>query len=688
MKIPYVNGIPFRSKEVSWLSFNERVLQEAENPSLPLLERLKFLGIYSSNMDEFFRVRVATLRRLQKVTTGSSLGNMPDTKRTLNEVLAWVKKASVRVDALLARVTKEMLGCNVQLVDDGRVPREHVAWVKEYFHKEVLPRMMPVMIRSYSEFGDLRDNLLYLAVELKSKAKSSRTDHALLEIPTHQLPRFVVLPEKKGKTCVMYLEDIIRHGLPAIFAGLKYDSFEAWAVKFSRDAEMSVDDDITESLIDRIASGLKTRESGRVVRMIHDRVLPVSFRALLLGKLKLQPADGQGGYRYQNRRDFLRFPKVAGLTTLPNLAPVPHKRFQEAGRNIFKALQRSDILLHFPYHSFHLFLDFLRQACIDPMVLAIRITQYRLARESSVAKALMKAAQNGKFVQVLVEPQARFDEQNNMQWASEYQEAGVKVGFGLPNIKVHAKVCLVTRSEGGKEVGYAAIGTGNFNEDTSRLYTDHMLLTARKSIVSDVEQVFQFFQNIYKPPILQQLVASPFHMREGLVALIDAEKQAAAAGKPAGIFLKLNNLSDFEMVRQLYLAAQAGVKIRIICRGMFSLVTGLKSWSQHIEARSIVDGYLEHSRLAVFENSGDPKVFLTSADFLARNLDRRFELLCPVIDKKLRNQLINYLELQWGDCAKGRVLDKTLSNCVPAAATKESVPSQWAIRRWLAEEVM
>jgi polyphosphate kinase len=679
--VPLVHNLPFRSKEVSWLSFNARVLQEAEDPDVPLLERLRFLGIYSSNMDEFFRVRVATLRRLARMGDKLSLGNLPDPKFTLSEVKAWVKLESKRFEEALEKIVLALKKENVFLITDGTVPKEAKEWLKAYFHREVRHRIMPVMVRSYSQLSGLRDHPLYLAVQLVCK---QRTDFALIEIP-QELPRFLVIPAKgAAKRHVIFLEDLIRNELASIFAGTGYTAFDAWAVKFTRDAEMTVDDDITESLLDKITHGLKARETGQVVRINYDREMPVKFRRLLLSKLKLQADEALMGSRYHNRRDFVRFPNILGEAgSYPAVEATAHPRISESSKSIIKAIQKQDVLLHFPYHSFSHFLDFLREACLDPMVLAIQLTQYRAARHSAVARALVTAATNGKQVTVLVEPQARFDEKNNLDWAEVYQQAGIKVILGVPNLKVHAKMCLVTRSEGGKEVGYAAVGTGNFNEDTARFYTDHMLLTANKELVQDVAQAFAYFRNIHRPPVFKHLSASPFNLRGRIIELIQAEMANVSAGKPAGIMLKLNNMSDYEVMRHLYNAAAAGVPIRILCRGMFSLVAGVKKWSENIEGRGIVDRYLEHSRLLLFQNGGDPKVFLTSADFLGRNFDSRFELLCPVLDRKAREQLLEYLDIQWSDTVKARVLNATLTN--ERAGGKAAVRSQLKIAERVAQ---
>ncbi|MDB6071743.1 MAG: Polyphosphate kinase, partial [Verrucomicrobiales bacterium] len=583
-----VDGGPFRSKEVSWLAFNSRVLQEAGNETVPLLERLKFLGIYSSNLDEFFRVRIATLRRLVFLGKDYRKLQLPDPKTTLKEALAVIKRDAGIFDKTYDEVFEGLAGEGIRLINDTEVPKALKPWLTDYFYAEVRPRIMPIVIRSYSELGALRDQPMYLAVEMGRAGRKTRLAHALIEIPSSELPRFVTLPEHKGKRLVMYLDDIIRFGLPSIFTGLPYDKFEAYAIKFTRDAEMGFEEDVTESLYDKIAEGLRSRQTGQAVRMNYDSRIPPSFLKLLTDKLKLGSDDTlMAGFRYHNRRDLVKFPAPGNLG-YPAEAPLPHPRLSGKRESIFRVLQDRDLLLHLPWHSFSHFLDFLREASLDPLVQSIHLTQYRLARQSCVARALMNAAQNGKDVTVLIEPQARFDEKNNIEWANRYQEAGVKVILGVPGLKVHAKMCLVVRHESGADRCYSAIGTGNFNEDTSRFYTDHMLLTAHPGLGLDILEAFRFFQSNWQPPRLSHLVAAPFSLRAGVKYWIQNEIDHVKHGREAGISIKLNNLADPEITRLLYEASQAGVEVKLIVRSMFSVVTG-DPVSKNIKAIGIVD---------------------------------------------------------------------------------------------------
>lgn len=682
MKISTVDGIPFRAKEISWLSFNARVLQEAADPSVPLRERLKFLGIYSSNLDEFFRVRIATLRRLVLLGKDFRKLRIPDPRQTLKEARLIIKQSSAVFDGIYREIFEELEKAGIKLITEKEVPKALRPWLQDYFLHHVRPRIMPLMIRHYSRLGSLRDQPMYLAVEMSKAGGKTRRSHALIEIPP-DLPRFVTLPEHRGKRLVMYLDDIIRFGLPGLFTGLPYDHFEAWAIKFTRDAEMDFDSDVTESLYDKIAEALRARNQGQPVRMNYDAGIPPAFLRQLVAKLKMEETDSLlPGFRYHKRQDLARFP-ADDLPGGPEEKPLPHPALSGNRGSVFRVLQERDVLLHLPWHSFNHFLDFLREASLDPLVHSIRLTQYRLAAKSCVARALAHAAQNGKEVTVLIEPQARFDEKNNIEWADYYQQAGVKVILGVPGLKVHAKLCAVTRQEGGADRVYSAVSTGNFNETTARFYTDHLLLTAHPGIGADILAAFKFFQTNWQPPRLDHLVAAPFSLRAALRALIHNEMSFARQGKEAFVFIKLNNLADPETVALLYAAARAGVRVRLIVRSMFSLVTGEPESGKNIRAISIVDSYLEHSRVLIFGNGGAPKYFLSSADFLPRNFDSRFEVLCPVYDPALQRQLARSLEIQWSDNQKARVLDRRLTNQRPEPHAEHPVRSQKAIRDWL-----
>lgn len=678
--------IPFHSKETSWLAFNARVLQEGTNPEVPLLERVKFLGIYSSNMDEFFRVRVATLKRLTMLGSRWRELNIPDPNVTLREVNSMVADQARDFNVAYDRALADLAVNGIELVNDNHVPKKLRGWLVDYFRNEVSPRLMPIMLKSSAALPQLKDHPMYLAIRLGKNDGRGRPAHAFLEIPG-ELPRFVVLPRIGEKQLVMYLDDIIRFGLGDLFGHLPYDYYESYAVKFTRDAEIQYDDDFTESFYEKLTEGLRAREEGLPVRANYDAAIPKPFLNLVLRKLSLAKSDTlYPGARYHNRKDLMDFPKL-GRDDLcyPKSPPVFNRALKRREKlGFFNILRKEDVLLHFPYHMFRRYIELLREASIDPLVQEISMTQYRLAKKSFVAKALMAAAQNGKKVTVLVEPTARFDEKANISWANAYRAAGVRVVLGVPGLKVHAKLLLIRRREHGADRLYSALGTGNFNEDSASIFADHLLLTSNEEIGRDVAAIFKFFEHTYRRPQLKHLKAAPFDLRNFLREKIEREIEITKGGGEGRLSLKINNISDGETVELLYQAAAAGVKIRIIARSMFSVVTDPEGPGAGIEAIGVVDRYLEHSRLLIFHNQGKPEVYLSSADFLPRNFDTRVETMFPVLDKHLAAQLIEYFEIQWRDNSKARVLDKDLANQYRQRAEGEPVVrSQFEIEEYL-----
>ncbi|MCB1231896.1 MAG: polyphosphate kinase 1 [Verrucomicrobiae bacterium] len=678
--------IPFRSKETSWLAFNARVLQEGTNPEVPLLERIKFLGIYSSNMDEFFRVRVATLKRLTMLGTRWRELNIPDPNETLREVNAMVADQARDFNVAYDRALADLSANGIELVNDNHVPAKLQGWLTDYFRNEVSPHLMPIMLKATAALPQLKDHPMYLAIRLSKKRGNGRPAHAFLEIPG-DLPRFVVLPEVGKKRLVMYLDDIIRFGLGDLFGHLPYDHYESYAIKFTRDAEIQYDDDFTESFYEKLTEGLKAREEGLPVRANYDAAFPKNFLNLVLRKLSLAKSDTlYPGARYHNRKDLISFPKLGRDDLLyPKSPPVFNRALKRREKlGFFNILRKQDVLLHFPYHFFRRYIELLREASIDPLVQEIWMTQYRLAKRSFVAKALMAAAQNGKKVTVLVEPTARFDEKANIAWANAYRAAGVRVVLGVPGLKVHSKLLLIHRREHGTDRYYSALGTGNFNEDTASIFADHLLLTSHTEIGQDVAAIFKFFEHTYRRPRLKHLKIAPFDLRNFLREKIEREIAIAKRGGEGRLSLKINNISDVETVELLYQAAQAGVKIRMICRSMFSVLTDAEGPGAGIEAIGIVDRYLEHSRLLIFHNEGNPEMYLSSADFLPRNFDTRVETIFPVLEPKLAEQLLEYFEIQWRDNCKARILDKDLQNRFrKRGKNEEKVRSQYEIEKYL-----
>lgn len=679
--------IPFRSKEVSWLAFNARVLQEGADPEVPLLERIRFLGIYSSNLDEFFRVRVATLKRLTLLGDHWKELSIPDPHATLREVNAMVAKQARDFNVAYERALADLEANGIQIVNETEVPGDLTGWLTDYFRSQVSSYLMPIMLKASEDLPRLKDHPMYLAIRLSRKGRPARPAHALLEIPG-DLPRFVVLPKSGRRQLVMFIDDIIRFGLREIFGHLPYDVYESYAIKFTRDSEIQFEDDFTESFYVKMSEGLKAREEGLPVRANYDAAFPKPFLNLVLRKLKLAKSDTTyPGARYHNRKDLISFPRLGRDDLLyPQSAPVLNQGLKSREKlGFFNILRRQDVLLHFPYHPFRRYIELLREASIDPLVQEISMTQYRLAKKSFVARALMAAAQNGKKVTVLVEPTARFDEKANIGWADAYRAAGVRVVLGVPGLKVHAKLLLIRRREHGTDRFYSALGTGNFNEDSASVFADHLLLTSQPEISRDVAAIFRFFEHTYLRPELKHLKCAPFDLRVFLREKIQREIDLVREGKEGRLSLKVNNLSDVETIERLYEAARAGVKIRMIARSMFSLITGPDSPGADIDAIGIVDRYLEHSRILIFHNDGKPEVYLSSADFLPRNFDSRVETIFPVLDAALREQLIRYFEIQWSDNVKARLLDRDLSNGYRPRPRKreDQVRSQYVIEDYL-----
>ncbi len=649
-------------KEVSWLAFNERVLQEAENKDVPLIERFKFLGIYSNNLDEYFRVRVATLRRLSQFGSKSKviLGYSP--KATLKKIHDIVLAQNSKFEKIYSALIMELSKHKIFIINEKQMNQEQAEFVTRYFHKEVRTRLMPFLIEKDSDLPNLKDDAIYLAIYLYKKTSQKRR-FALLEIPTDVLPRFIVLPERGDDKSVIFIDDIIRVGLKEIFSIFDFDEITAYTIKLTKDAEFEIVDDISESYIDKLSRSLQQRKWGTPVRFIYDREMPQELLKILTKKLNFGPDDVIiPGDRYHNFKDFMYFPNLGRKKFYYDpLIPVQHKDIQP-GKSILSAIKKKDIMLFFPYHPFDHFIDLLREASIDPNVTSIQITLYRLARNSSVINALLNAVRNGKHVTTVVELQARFDEEANILWGNKLMEEGVKVIYGVPGLKVHAKLCLITRVKNDLTQRYAAVGTGNFNEDTARIYTDHLLLTTNKKITNEVFKAFNFFNVNYRKDNYYHLVLSPFFLRNKITLLIDNEIKNAKEGKKAFIYLKLNNITDNEIINHLYEASKAGVTIRLIIRGMISLVPGIKDFSENIKAIGIVDRLLEHTRFMIFCNGGNEECYISSADLMTRNIEHRIEVTCPVFDKNIRNEIKQIFEIQWSDNVKARKIDASLSN--------------------------
>lgn len=649
-------------KEITWLSFNERVLQEADDERNPLLERIKFLGIFSNNLDEFYRVRVANLTRIEREggVGNRSTGNA--VRKLVQDIQRKVLRQAELFNEIATRQFAELEKEGIDLVDEHQLNEEQVRYVREFFQTQVRSRLVPVICHRSRELPALRDQFIYLAVELTVPSQKAPL-YAFIEVPTDSLSRFCILPQRGKMDCVILLEDVIRFGLEEIFAYFRPTQHRAWTIKITRDSELALEDDLEETYVDRVHRGLRKRRIGAPVRVIYDKGLPKTFLRFLLKKMNLERDDSLiPGQRYHNFKDFMRFP-VLGRSDLVRrpLAPITHPANQ-GSTSVFSAIERGDLLLHFPYHGFGVFVDFLREAAIDPMVTHIRMTAYRVSANSSVLNALINAVRNGKHVIVVIELLARFDEENNLEWVDRLRSEGVEVITGVRGLKVHSKLCLVTRVDGKRVVRYAAIGTGNFNEDTARGYTDHFLMTRDGELTSEVLRVFKFFSDNYKVAKYKHLIVSPFQARLHWRRLIRREIRNVRLGQKAYIWIKLNNLADEELIEELYAASRAGVEIRLIVRSMCSLVPGVSGVSENIEAVSLVGRYLEHTRFLIFGNGGEPRVYITSGDWMARNFDSRVEVACPIRAPAIREELIDYFSMQWSDNANARVWDEELTN--------------------------
>lgn len=682
---PFLNQF-YINREISWLSFNERVLQEAADPTVPLLERVKFLGIFSNNLDEFFRVRVGTLQRMVHagIKGKTAIGGSP--KKILKEIHDIVIEHRKEFDEVFRNVINELESHGIFMIDEHQLNIQQKKFVDDYFKREVRPRLVPIMLDDLQEFPYLKNQVIYLAIHLFSKTNNSDKKYALIEIPVDILSRFVVLPSRGKKIYIIMLDDIIRSGLRSIFEMFEFDSHKAYTIKLTRDAEIDIDDDVTQSFLQKISESLKQRQTGEPVRFVYDRNMPKELLNFILQNIDLIGFENViGGGRYHNARDFIGFPKVG-----PNVfryrtdEPLWHPQIRKH-KSIFNAIREKDILIQYPYHSFHHFIDLLREASIDTRVSSIRVTLYRVARNSNVINALINAIKNGKKVSVVMELQARFDEEANIYWTQLLRDSGAHVIDGVPGLKVHAKLCLITRHEEGKKVRYASIGTGNFNEITARLYSDHSLVTVNNKITREVKKVFDFFDSNYKVTTFKHLLVAPWYMRRKLIRMIRNEVHNAESGNPAFINMKLNSLVDRDMINELYKASQAGVKIRIISRGICSLVPGVKDVSENIEAISIVDKYLEHSRILIFCNNNQPLYYLSSADWMIRNLDNRVEVAAPIYDPDVQQELNTFFELQWLDNTKSRHLGKEKINKMRYTKERKKCRAQVDIYKMLAK---
>lgn len=647
------------NRELSWLQFNARVLQEADDPNTPLLERLRFLGIFSNNLDEFFMVRYATIKRIaESGKTGRNVLGGITAKDLLEQITHTVIAQQALSLKILDAIQQELQKENIFIIDETQITEKQDEFLSDYFVRYVSPALMTIMIGELDELPDLRDSVAYLAITMEKSSKNPdkpvKHHYALIEIPT-TIDRFVVLPAEGDKNFVIMVDDLIRHSLHHIFSGFTYENISAHMIKITRDAELDLDGDLNRSFIEKISKSIKKRRIGEPVRFVYDQTIDQQTLEFLLRKMNIEKTDSiiPGG-RYHNRRDYMNFPSLgrADLLYIPK-EPLPIPGLSLQG-NIFDKIRKKDYLLHAPYQSFMYVVKFLREAALDPKVKSIKITIYRLAEISHIANSLINAKKNGKDVTVQIELQARFDEKANIEYAELLESENIRIIFGIRGLKVHCKVCVAERIENNKVVRYGLISTGNFNENTARVYTDYTLFTADQKICKEINKIFDFLEVTYQVKKYNHLIVSPHYTRNAIYKLIDREIENKKSGLPSGINLKMNSLADYRMIDKLYEASRAGVKIRLIVRGICCLIPGVKGMSENIEAISIVGKFLEHPRLFIFENAGNPKVYISSADFMARNLDHRVEVSCPVYDEDIKQELLENFEIGWEDNVKAR----------------------------------
>jgi polyphosphate kinase len=675
------------NRELSWLDFNARVLQEAAHKDVPLLERLRFIGIFSNNLDEFFQVRFATVQRIaQSEMTGKKIFGGQSASDLLKSITKKVIEQQKESSQILTSIEKELEKEQIYLINENQVLAEHEAFLKEYFIQKVSPALMTIVV-SEDENQDFSDHLAFLAVKLRFQENDTeKTQYALIELPT-DLDRFVVLPNLGEKQYVMFLDDLIRYHFHLIFNFFEFTHIESHMIKVTRDAELDMEGDVSKSYINKIVESVRERILAEPVRLVYDNEIAPDTLEIVKNLLGVGTNDSLiPGGRYHHRRDYMNFPQLHRRDLqYERKDPLPIEGLS-LEKSIFKALESKDYLLYTPYHSFSFVIKFLREAALDPEVTTIKITIYRLSKISNVARSLINAAKNGKKVLVQIELQARFDETNNITYAEQMQAAGVELIFGIPGLKVHSKICVIEKKNQGKKKRYGCISTGNFNEDTAKIYTDYTLFTSNQKILKEVNKVFNFLQVHYKLKKYKHLIVSPHYTNNALVKMINQEIENHQAGLPSGIRLKLNAITNFSMIEKLYEASTAGVPIQMIVRGICCLIPGVKGMSENIEVISVVDRYLEHPRVYHFTNGGTPKIYISSADFMTRNIENRVEVAAPIYDTDLQRQITEVFDIIWNDNVKARRLNGPTQN---AFIKNDSAPlrSQFEIFDYYKKEV-
>ncbi|MFZ9718408.1 MAG: polyphosphate kinase 1 [Chitinophagaceae bacterium] len=679
----------FNPRDISWLSFNARVLQEANDPTVPLRERVRFLGIFSNNLDEFFRVRVATLKRMVTYSgkTKKSMHFEKNPAYILERIQDIVLEQQNEFNRIWNHIQAELKREKIFLVNEKQLNAYQEKFVEAFFDEQIREDVIPLMIESNPQFPYLRERSLYLAVVMSQRQNAYKKKYALIEVPHRNNRRFVLLPSKPGTFSIILMEDVIRYCLPKIFSFLGFHQYSAHVIKVTKDAEIDMDSDVSSSFVQKIEKGLRNRRKGKPVRFIYDKEIDAGLLEYLIRRMNISRKDTiiPGG-RIHNFRHFMDFPREVFRVKSERKRPFLHPALKKATR-VTDVVMNKELLLHFPYHSYDVIIDMLREAAMDQNVTEIKITAYRLAEKSKVINALINAARNGKKVTIMLELRARFDEEANLEWKEKLELEGVKIYIGVPNLKVHAKLCLIKKRIKNKTIQYGFVSTGNLNENTAKVYGDHCLITSNRSIMADINRIFSFLERplTTRKKLLRQcksLIVSPVSMRKKLVQQIDQEIKNAKKKLPAGITAKLNSLSDETLITKLYEAAKAGVQINLIIRGIFCMRCGIEKFKKAPKAISIVDQYLEHSRVLIFQNANKPKVYLSSADWMVRNLDHRIEAAVEITDDTLKKELIDYVNIQLKDNVKARALDDELENNYVRAKGKK-VRSQIEIYQYL-----
>ncbi len=645
-------------RDVSWMYFNHRILKEAQKDNIPLLERLSFLGIYSNNLDEFFRVRMASLNRLLESADKSAKKERERLKQTIKTINKLNAAYSTEYTDTIAHVFGQLEEHNIKLLNENTLNEEQKQFIKDFYYDKLNGATNPIWLDNISEIGKLQDNRIYLIVKKTEKeetfGKKPKTDYAIIKVPDSDFGRFLVLPPSNGYQNAIYLDDVVRFCLPLIFIGFKPSTFEAYSFKFTKDAEMEMENDSDYGVLQLIAKGVNSRKKGEPVRLIYDKLMPKDMQKKIMARLNVDHLDAAlPSGRYQNHKDLMKFPDFGHKELkYPKWEHVMKDEFLKE-ESILKQIREKDRFIHVPYNSFDSYIRVLREAALHPDVKEIKTTLYRLASDSKVVKALVCAARNGKKVTAVVELLARFDEKSNIKWSKRMQEEGINVIFGVEGLKVHSKLLYIESKKG----SIACIGTGNFHEGNAKVYTDYLMMTARKDIVSEVNRVFEFINRPFSQPRFRELLVSPNSMKTKLLQLLNNEIKNAKAGKEAWIKVKINHITERDMVEKLYAASQAGVKIELLVRGNCSLVPGIPGVSDNIKIVGIIDRYLEHSRIIITCNNGQPKYFIGSADWMPRNLLNRIEVYTPVYDLDMQRDLLRTVEYGLADTTNGRLVD-------------------------------